>query len=42
LYGINKLHGLAFATLIHSSQLLVILIIGGISLIPTLLYRNKN
>ncbi len=42
LYGIDKLHGLAFATLIHSTQLLVILIIGGISLIPTLLYRNKN
>jgi uncharacterized protein (TIRG00374 family) len=42
LYGIDKLHGLAFATLIHSSQLLVILIIGGISLILTLLYRNKN
>lgn len=42
LYGIGKLNGLAFATLIHSSQILVILIIGGISLIPAMLYRNKN
>lgn len=42
LYGISKLNGLAFATLIHSCQIVLILIIGGISLIPTMLYRKKN
>ena len=33
LYALPKAEGLGFATLIHSSQILVILIIGGISLV---------
>jgi uncharacterized membrane protein YbhN (UPF0104 family) len=33
LYALPKTEGLGFATLIHSSQILVILLIGGISLV---------
>jgi hypothetical protein len=41
LYAVNKSDGLAFATILHSSQTLVILIIGGISLISLLLSPKK-
>ena len=40
LYAIPKAEGLAFATLIHSSQILVILLVGGLSLIPVLLRKK--
>ena len=41
LYSIPKTEGLTFATLIHSSQILVILLIGGLSLIPVLFGKKK-
>jgi uncharacterized protein (TIRG00374 family) len=42
LYAIPKIEGLAFATLIHSSQILVILTIGGLSLLPILLSDKRK
>ena len=42
LYAIPKSEGLAFATIIHSSQILVILFIGGISLLMVLLGSKKH
>ncbi|MFM6976935.1 MAG: lysylphosphatidylglycerol synthase transmembrane domain-containing protein [Sphingobacteriaceae bacterium] len=42
LYGIPKTMGLTFAAIIHSSQILVILLIGGWSLLLVLLQHSKN
>lgn len=41
-YLINRTDGLAYATIIHSSQTLVILIIGSISLISLMLFSKKT
>ncbi|HEY1024505.1 MAG TPA: lysylphosphatidylglycerol synthase transmembrane domain-containing protein [Sphingobacteriaceae bacterium] len=40
-YAINRTDGLAYATIIHSSQTLVILVIGSISLISLMLFAKK-
>ncbi len=42
LYALPKTEGLAFATLIHSSQILVILLIGSLCLIPVLLIHREK
>ncbi|MEY3679042.1 MAG: hypothetical protein RI924_1183 [Bacteroidota bacterium] len=42
LYALPKADGLAFATLIHSSQILVILVIGSVCLLPVLLTKHPN
>lgn len=42
LYAIPRTDGLAFATLIHSSQILVILLIGGASLLIVMLSKTKK
>lgn len=41
-YSISKTDGLAFATIIHSSQVLIILVTGGISLIFLMLVSSKK
>jgi len=40
LYGIEQQHALAFATMVHTSQTLLVILLGGISLI--LLFTSKN
>jgi uncharacterized protein (TIRG00374 family) len=42
LYAVEKAEGLAYATLIHSSQILVILIIGGWSLLMVLVNKKAS
>jgi uncharacterized protein (TIRG00374 family) len=41
LYGLTKEHGLAFATLMHTSQTLVVILFGGISLFLLFLGNKK-
>ena len=41
-YAINKTDGLAYATIIHSSQTLIILIIGSICLMSLMLFTTKK
>lgn len=41
-YSISKTDGLAFATIIHSSQVLIILVAGGLSLIFLMLVSSKK
>ncbi|MCZ4243480.1 lysylphosphatidylglycerol synthase transmembrane domain-containing protein [Pedobacter punctiformis] len=42
LYAINFKDGLAYATIIHSSQVLLILVLGSLSLATVLLKKQKN
>lgn len=42
LYAVEKSDGLAYATIIHSAQTLLILIIGGISLVLMLIFSSKR
>lgn len=41
LYGISHEHGLAFATLMHASQTLVVILLGGISFLMLVLAQKK-
>jgi glycosyltransferase 2 family protein len=42
LYGLSQEHGLAFATLMHTSQTLVVILFGGISLFLLFLGSKKS
>jgi len=42
LYGINEEDGVLFATLLHTSQVIFILVVGGISFIISLLINKKD
>jgi glycosyltransferase 2 family protein len=42
LYGLSQEHGLAFATLLHTSQTLVVILFGGISLFLLFLGNKKS
>jgi uncharacterized protein (TIRG00374 family) len=42
LYGVNLDDGLLFATVLHSSQVLAVLVFGSISMIVTVLLQNKK
>lgn len=42
LYAVNKSDGLAYATIIHSSQTLLVLVIGGLSLVLMLISSSKS
>ena len=41
LYGVTQEHGLAFATLMHTSQILVVILLGGLSFIY-LSFKKRN
>lgn len=41
-YGVSQMDGLAFATLLHSLQIIIILIFGSISLLLLFLERNRG
>jgi uncharacterized protein (TIRG00374 family) len=42
LYGILQQHAMAFATLVHTSQVLLVVVIGGSSLLLLFSVKNKN
>jgi hypothetical protein len=42
LYGIAQQHGLAFATLLHTSQVILVIILGILSLLLLFLSNEKS